>query len=85
VLEGDGVVLMVGVGVIVGVPVIVPVEVALGVRLGVVEPVGVSGVLVKVRVRVAKITGVLDEVAVGVPAAPPPLPGARSAATAPAK
>jgi hypothetical protein len=84
-LEGEGVVLMVGVGVMVGVLVNVPVEVVDGIRLGVVEPVGVSGVWVKARVRVPKKNGVMDEVAVGVPEAEPRLSGARRAATAPAK
>lgn len=85
VFEGEGVVLMVGVRDTVGVREVVPVGVIVGVRLGVVEPIGVRGVKVKREVRVAKMTGVIDDVAVGVRETPPPLPGARSAATAPAK
>jgi hypothetical protein len=85
VLEGVGVVLMVGVGVIVGVTLVVPVVVVVGLRLGVSEPVGEGGVLVKMDVWVAKITGVMEAVMVGVPAFLPPLPGASNAATAPAK
>ena len=85
VLEGVGVVLMVGVGVMVAVPVVVPVGVLDGVKLMVAEPVGRVGVYVKSGVWVAKITGVFVAVRVGVPEFCAPLPGARSAATAPAK
>lgn len=76
---------MVGVGVIVGVRVAVPVSVIVGVRLGVEEPVGVRGVKEKRNVGVVKKTGVVEVVAEAVPKTSPPLPGARSHATAPAK
>jgi hypothetical protein len=65
--------------------VVVPVDVVVGVRLGVIEPVGTRGVKLTRGVRVANTTRVGDEVSVGVPETPPPLPGASNDATAPAK